>query len=347
MTRRHLAFVAIALVLPFAGAARHAEAATPPKCELDRPVVFAAFDWDSNAFHTALARFIMEVGYGCRTDAIPGSTLPLLAGMARGDIDVAMEVWKDNVTAPWTKGVKAGKLAELGVNFPDAVQGWFIPRYLRDGDPARGIKPLAPGLRRVQDLRKYKALFRDPEEPDKGRFYNCILGWSCEKVNTRKLRAYGLDAYFTNFRPGTGAALAAVIASRYKRGKPFVAYYWGPSWVLGRYDLVMLEEPPYNEKDWLGLAARDDYPRAVAYPVVKVVIGVNTRFKAAAPKLIAFLTRYETTNAMISKALAGMAGSHGDSATDAAIRFLKTRADVWTKWVPPDVAARVKAGLKK
>ena len=31
-----------------------AEAAAP-KCEVDRPVVFAALDWDSAAFHNALA----------------------------------------------------------------------------------------------------------------------------------------------------------------------------------------------------------------------------------------------------------------------------------------------------
>ena len=31
--------------------------------------------------------------------------------------------------------------------------------------------------------------------------------------------------------------------------------------------------------------------------------------------------------------------------TDVADRFLKNHADVWTKWVPADVAERVKAGL--
>ena len=67
----------------------------------------------------------------------------------------------------------------------------------------------------MRDLARYKHLFRDPEEPAKGRFYNCILGWNCEVVNTNKLKAYGLDGHFTNFRAGTGAALAAAIASNF------------------------------------------------------------------------------------------------------------------------------------
>jgi len=335
----------IAAVLAAALVTASAGTGAAQTCEIDRPVVFAGMDWDSNAFHTAVAEHVIRAGYGCETDRIPGSTLPLLTGMARGDIDVTMEIWKDNVTEAWNKAAAAGQVVDLGTNFPDAVQGWFVPRYLIEGDPARGIEARAPELRHVRDLPRHKALFRDPEEPDKGRFYNCILGWSCEVMNTKKLRAYGLEADYTNFRPGTGAALAAAIASSYQRGKPFLAYYWGPTWVLGKYDLVMLEEPPYNAKDWEALGARDDYPRAVAYPIVEVVVGVNAEFRDAAPKLVEFLTRYETTNALVSQALAYIQDNKGATAEDAARHFLKTRPDLWKKWVPAEVAARVEASL--
>lgn len=337
-------FLRAAVLAALALAAQPALAA--PQCELDRPVIFAGLDWDSNAFHTALAGYILKHGYGCETDVIPGSTLPLLTGMARGDIDVTMEIWKDNVTEPWVKALEAGQVAELGTNFPDAVQGWYVPRYLIEGDAKRGIEAAAPDLRHVRDLPRYKALFKDPEEPSKGRFYNCIAGWNCEVVNSNKLKAYGLEGHFTNFRPGTGAALAAAIASAYQRGKPVLAYYWGPTWVLGKYDLVMLEEPPYNKTDWEALAKDENYPKAVAYPVVEVVVGVNAKFKAAAPKLVEFLTRYETSNALISEALAYMQEKEGAKAEDAARSFLERHPEVWTKWVPDEVAARVEASIK-
>lgn len=70
--------------------------AEEPECDLDRPMVFAGLDWDSAQFHNEVARYILEEGYGCRTDAIPGSTMSMLAAMARGDVDVTMEIWKAN-----------------------------------------------------------------------------------------------------------------------------------------------------------------------------------------------------------------------------------------------------------
>ena len=345
MNIKKLAILAtVAVFATLAGASQRA--AHGQTCELDRTIVFAGLDWDSNRFHTEVAGFVLKHGYGCDTDTIPGSTIPLLTGMARGDIDVTMEIWKDNVTAAWTKAETAGQVRDLGTNFPDAVQGWLVPRYLVEGDGKRGIKAVAPGLKRVTDLPAHKALFRDPEEPSKGRFYNCILGWNCEDVNTRKLEAYGLLDHFTNFRPGSGAALSAVIASNYLRGKPFVAYYWGPTWVLGKFDLVMLEETPYNEKDWLAMH-QDKDPNAppVAYPVVEVNVGVNAKFAEQAPALVRFLTNYETSNALVSEALAFMQEKEDSTPKDAALQFLRTNEDLWSGWVPAAVAARVKAAL--
>jgi len=313
-------------------------------CVLDRPVMFAELDWDSNRLHTALARYIIEMGFGCETDAIPGATIPLLAGLARGDIDVMMEIWKDNVTATWNKAEAAGQVVSLGTTFPDAVQGWWVPRYLTEGDKTRNIVAAAPGLRHVRDLAGYKHLFRDPEEPAKGRFYNCILGWNCEVVNTNKLKAYGLDQHFTNFRASTGAALAAAIAAKYVLSKPFVAYYWGPTWVLVKFDLVMLDEPPYDKADFEALAAGTG-TRATAYPRVEVVVGVNALFREKARGLAGFLTRYQTPSALISAVLAYRNDHEGASIEDAARHFLRTRRDVWSKWVPPSIVERVQATL--
>jgi glycine betaine/proline transport system substrate-binding protein len=49
--------------------------------------------------------------------------------------------------------------------FDDAAQGFYVPRYLVEGDAERGIEPLAPDLRSVSDLPRYAELFRDPSSP--------------------------------------------------------------------------------------------------------------------------------------------------------------------------------------
>ncbi|MSO96714.1 MAG: ABC transporter substrate-binding protein [Rhodospirillaceae bacterium] len=314
-------------------------------CEINRPVIFAGLDWDSVGFHNAVARRILESGYGCKTDAIPGSTIPLLQGVAQGDIDIAMEIWKDAVTDVWQRALKRGQVTEIGVNFPDAVQGWYVPRYMIEGDQARNLAPQTPELKSVSDLARYKEVFADPEEPGKGRFYNCVAGWSCEVINSNKLKAYGLEASFTNFRPGAGTALAAAIAGAYLKREPILAYYWNPTWVLGAYDMVKLQEPAWNEADWKGIAASGDYPRAVDYPKVEVWIGANAAFVKAAPQITAFLAKYRTSSTLVSKALAYMRDNHVSDAV-AAEWFLKTEPGVWADWVTPEIAVKIQSSLK-
>ena len=333
---RILTLAITVLCLGLTASAGHAK----PQCELDRPIRIAGLDWESSRFHVAVAQFIFENGYGCKSDVIPGSSIPLLAGMARGDLDVIMEVWKNNLTEAWRKAEKAGQVTILGINFPDAVQAWFVPRYLVEGENAP-----AKGLTHVRDLPKYKALFRDPEEPDKGRFYNCKLGWVCETVNTKKLQAYGLDDHFTNFRTGSSAALSAAIASAYARKKPIVYYYWGPSWIVGKFDAVTLKEPAYDEKIWAAMKTSENPQETTAYPLTKVFTGANTDFIKKAPKLTVFLRKYQTSNALVSNALVYLKDKKGARPKDVALHFLRTQKDIWQKWVPEMIAARVNAAL--
>lgn len=308
-------------------------------CDVDRPIMFAGLDYDSAQFHNAVAMFILRTGYECKVDALPGQTIPLLTGLGRGDLDVVMEVWMANPAQPWVDAEKAGKVVNLGVNFPDAQEAWFVPRYVVEGPKAP-----APELKSVADLPKYKELFADPEEPTKGRFHNCVAGWQCELINSKKLIAYGLDASYTNFRPGSAEAVGAAVESAIARKRPILFYYWGPTWLLGKHDLVQLEEPSFDPATWEAMLASDRPTAATAYPVSEVIIGANSEFAKSAPAVVEFLTKYETTNRIVSQALAQMRQT-GASAEEAAKYFLKTREDVWTPWVPADVAERVRSAL--
>jgi glycine betaine/proline transport system substrate-binding protein len=339
---------AIATVALLSGPGALAPAAAAAKCPIDRTVKFGGLDWASNSFHVGVARFILEKGYGCRTDAIPTTTAPSLNGLAKGDLDIIMEIWYANNVELWDKMMATGRVMEPGgVSIQGAVQAWWVPRYVVDGDAKRGIKPMAPGLKSVSDLPKYKALFKDPEEPSKGRFYNCKLGWNCERVNSKKLEAYGLLKDYTNFKPGSGAALAAAIASSYKRGRPIVFYYWGPTWVLGKYDLVELKEPAYNKADWdkLDKAKSGKGLTAVAYPKIKVIVGANKAFAKKAPAIIRFLSHYNMPDKLTNQALVYMREHRDKTGRKAAMDFLRKHPEIWTKWLPADVAARVKAAL--
>jgi glycine betaine/proline transport system substrate-binding protein len=302
-----------------------------------KKLVVADLNWDSAQVHNRIAGFIMEKGYGYTIDYVPGATITLFAGLVRGDIDINMECWVENQQEAYDKAIKAGQVIDLGSNFPDSWQGWLVPTYVIKGDTKRGIKPMAPNLKSISDMPKYWKLFKDPENPSKGRFYSCIPGWECEKINEKKFKAYGLDKHYNIFLPGSDAALNGSMAAAYKKGKPWFGYYWAPTWVLGKLDMTPIEEPAYDKKVW-------DNNYACAYPSVSVNIIVNAGLKKRAPEIVEFLKKYETTQGMANKFLAYMRDKKANTQA-AAIWFLKNYEDLWTGWVPADVAKKVKAAL--
>jgi glycine betaine/proline transport system substrate-binding protein len=218
--------------------------------EAKKTIIFADLSWDSVQIHNRIVAFIIKHGMGYESDFVPGGTPILVQALMKGDIDVDMESWTQNNQELFDKGIKEGTIIDLGPNFPDSWQGWLVPTYVIKGDPTRGIQPMAPDLKSVFDLPKYWKLFKDPEDPKKGRFYNAIAGWGVTKVNETKFKAYGLDKTYNQFIPGSDAALSGSMVAAFERGKPWFGYYWGPTWVLGKLDMMPLEEPPYDANVW-------------------------------------------------------------------------------------------------
>lgn len=164
-----------------------------------------------------------------------------------------------------------------------------MPRYVIEGDPQRKLEAKAPKLRSIADLAQYAEVFRDPEEPGKGRFYNCPAGWTCELENSEMLKSYGLEETFTNFRPGTGPALDAAVLSSYRRGEPILFYYWSPTPLMGRADLVRLEERPGVDKR------------------IRIQVGLSRTFHDQAPELVAVLEKVNLPAELLNSDLARMA----------------------------------------
>ncbi|QTA85913.1 ABC transporter substrate-binding protein [Desulfonema magnum] len=301
-------------------------------------IVIGDLAFDSAYVNDRIVKFIAEKGMGYEVELMPGDSIMLIAGLRKGDVDVIMEVWVENNQKIYDQGIAEGAFIDLGSNFSDSWQGFLVPTYIIKGDPERGIKPVAPDLKSVYDMAKYWKVFKDPEDPSKGRFYSCIPGWGCEKVNRAKFKAYGLDKHYNLFLPGSDAALSGSMAGAYKKGKPWFGYYWAPTWPLGEFDMTPLEEPAFDEKVW-------NETKGCAYPAVKVNIAVHKAVPEKAPDLVEFLKKYETTQEICNKFLSYMKNSNA-KAEDAAIWFLKNYETLWTQWVSEDVAKKVKAALK-
>lgn len=313
------------LAMPIAGCAPAAE---------KEPIIFGDLSWDSAQVCNRIAATILKHGYGYEAEYIPGDTITVLQGLRSGDIQVNMEIWVENQLEPYGEALDSGDVIDLGNNYGDNYQGWLVPTYMVEGSGA-----VAPDLKSVFDLPDYWELFKDPENPDKGRFVNSIPGWMCTEVNTIKLSTYELTDYYTDFVTGSDAALSGSMAAAYQKGEPWLGYYWAPTWVLGKFDMTLLEEPAYSEELFT-----EEAGYACEYPSNNVNIALNADFADANPDVVAFLDNFETTTPMINGVLAYMQDSEA-STDEAALFFLEEYEDVWTGWVSSDVADAVKAAL--
>ncbi|QRY77233.1 ABC transporter substrate-binding protein [Pseudomonas sp. PDNC002] len=308
------------------------------------PIHFGELTWESGNLITEVLRLLVEAGYGYPTDTLPGSTVSLEAALARNDIQVIGEEWAGRSPA-WVKAQAEGKVFGLGDIVKNADEGWWVPAYVIHGDAARGIEPLAPQLRSVADLPRYREVFRDPESPDKGRFLNSPTGWTSEIVNSQKLKAYGLTDSFTNFRTGSGAALDAEIASSIRRGKPVLFYYWSPTPLMGRYQLVRLEEPAFDAEAWKTLAdAKNPNPRGTRSMPARLSVGVSAAFHRDYPELVALFEKVDIPIGLLNASLAKMSESR-QPPRDAARDFLRANPQVWQGWVADPARARIEAAL--
>lgn len=128
---------------------------------------FAGLNWESGTLLTELMQFVLAKGYGCTTDSLPGNSITMEQALSTNDIQVFAEEWIGRSDA-WNKAAAAGKVVGVGEPIVGAVEGWYVPRYVIEGDPQRKLEAKAPKLRSIADLAQYAEVFRDPEEPGKG-----------------------------------------------------------------------------------------------------------------------------------------------------------------------------------
>lgn len=300
-------------------------------------IVFADAGWDSIRVHNSIAQKIVEEGFGYKTDVTAGSTAATFQGLIEADINVYMEAWTDNIKEVYEEAIENGDIEELSVNFNDNDQGLYVPRYVIEGDAERGIEPLAPDLKTVEDLKKYPEVFEDPENPGRGRVINAPSGWAVADHIDDKFEVYGLDETLNNFMPGSDAAIVASLVDAFNKGEAWVGYYWSPTAVTAKYDLVLLEEEPYDEEVW-------KETRATEFPPNDVTVAVHKDLPDQAPEVVEFLKNYETSNDLTEDMLEYL-DDNDASADETAVWWMKENEDIWTNWVSEEVAEKVKEAL--
>ena len=325
---RRITFPFLAITLVFTLAA----------CSGEDEIMLAEGNWSSNEFHNQVAKLIIEEGYGETVGITQADTPVITQSMITGDLDVNLEMWSGNVPS-YEEDLEAGHYEEIAVNFDDNYQGLYIPSYLQEEYPE---------LTHIQDLPDYKHLFPDTQvtnwdaEEDKGVIYGGPSGWAATAFLQNKFENSedypDLVEHF-DFRPlESTATLNSTLVSAYDNEEPWVGYNWEPTWILGQLDMVLLQdEIPFE-------SASDERGRG-NLPPQDVTVIITDGFRDRFPDVTEFLSNYETSSTITSEALAYMQENDAEP-RDAAVYFLNEYQDLWTEWVPEDVASDVLAAIE-
>ncbi len=312
-------------------------------------LVFADLNWSTALLQNAIARHILEKGYGYETDAVEGSTIPLMQALTRGDVNVSLEIWLPNQQAAWDAAVEEGTVEGLGNSLSDSVwqSAFIIPQYTADANP---------GLRSVEDLKeeRYWSIFKRPTSGNKAGLVTCIPGWSCEVRNEQQLYGYGLQDIVELVNPGSFESLNSEIISAFENREDILFYYWGPTELAARLEsdyggFVRLEEPASTPECEQYLRENRDSGRpedatmACEYANDRTIIAVRTELRESAPDAVAFLEKWSISGAEINALLVRLDETRDDY-TDVAAWWLRGNDD-WKDWVSSDIADKVLAAL--
>lgn len=304
-------------------------------------VSVASMNWQSAEVLAQIDRVILSRGYGCEVEVVPGDTMPTLtAMMERSQPDVAPEAWINAVRQPLDAAVSEGRLHYAARSLQDGgIEGWWIPKYVADANP--DIKTINDALGRPD-------LFPSAEDKSKGAVHNCPAGWNCQITTDNAFKAWdAANKGFVLLDTGSAAGLDGSIAKAYERKEGWLGYYWAPTSILGKYEMVKLDAGVPHDKDaWENCNSKSDCtnPGKSDWARAEVFTVVTDRFQKAGGPAVAYLQNRGWSNETVNTLLAWMSDNQADGETGA-MHFLRTQPEIWQAWVSPDVAEKVKSAL--
>ncbi len=307
-------------------------------------VTIAEMNWASASLLANIDAIILEEGYGCDVDIISGDTTPTFTSMSeKGEPDLAPELWANGVREPLYAAIEDGRIVSaLNGPITGLGEGWWVTKKFTE---------MHPEIDTVEKMLAHPELVPYVEDESKGAFMGCPAGWGCQLTNANLFRAFDMEEKgWVLVDPGSAAGLDGSIAKAVNRDEAWFGYYWSPTAIIGKYDLQMLpfEVEFAGAENWDGCIAQSvdncADPQPTAWTESEVHSIVTSEFAAENAVTMGYLANRVFPGAEMNAMLVYMNDNQA-TGEDAAYEFLATKEDVWTKWVPADVAEKVKDAL--
>lgn len=280
-------------------------------------------------------QLILETGFNCSventtvTNALPvDSTLPAFASAA------PFNPPEPSTELPDLRSINSSPL-------PDAGPGWWINADAVEKHPE---------LVTVLDVLEHPELFADSGP---GLFVGCPVDSDCQHINTNLFRAFQMqDKGWQLVTPANRAELDASLLQTVEQGQNWFGYYDAPAAVMAQLDLTRLEFGIEfaGAKNWNSCIIQpiDECadPRPTGWQPSTIHTVINQPMADNVPReLLTYLSSRVIPVAVMASLMAESSydKTTGDGTGNVGMAelFIRRHRELWSQWVPDDVANRV------
>ena len=303
----------------------------------------ADMNWPSATLMANVDKFILEEGYDCKIELVPGGTTATFITMnEKGKPHVAPELWTNAIAGLLHKALEEGRLfSAIKGPITELGEGWWItPHTLKN----------YPELKTVLDILERPDLFPAKEDKSKGAFIGCPAGWGCQLANQSLFIAFEMEKKgWMLVDPGSQAGLDGSMSKAAERGDNWFGYYWSPTSLIGKYNMKLMDfgVPFAGSKNWDDCIAKgpeeciEPKPSAWTESIVQTV--VTSEIKEMTEVMNYFGKRIFPGSIMNSM-LVYMEENQAQGA-DGAIEFLEKHPEIWINWITLEAAKKIKKAL--
>jgi glycine betaine/proline transport system substrate-binding protein len=266
--------------------------------------------------NNAVAKLLLEEELGLQVETVPADVSTQWDRIAAGELHASLEIWPSG---------RAKEMGEhLGKGVEDAGQlgaiakvGWFVPSYMVTSHPELAAWT---GFRTSDAAR----LFATPATNGAGRFVGGDPAWGQhdqEIIDNLKL---DFDVVFA----GSEDAELAEVEEAYRNHRPILFFFWLPHWAFVKYQLTMVELPPYSDRCWSRASTGGidcDYPTERLFKIVWPALA------SYSPRAYSFIKKmsYSTKDQIDLMAAVSLRGL---SVEGAAREWIAANRAVWSAW---------------
>ena len=310
-------------------------------------------DDEVTLLQNAVARAILEYGYGYQTRSVRGAEMESIRNLRQNATNVHMAVELPTHQSVLAEAERGGNLRRLNAGIEDlsSRSAFLIPRYTKDANT---------NLNSVEDLKRPETqrIFATADSGGKAVLVTCVVEWACQRINEKQVHGYELDQWLQLEEPPTPETLYNRIRSAFENKEAILFYYWWPSALAAELEqqfggYYQLTEPTWGQSCWDRLTstvAATDITQACEYPDTSSIKVVRKEVEEFAPDAYEFLKKFKLSRSGLEDLLAAKARFRffvlrESQYREAAFAWLRN-SDEWKAWVAPVVADRVLDGLR-